>query len=388
MKPIYLKEKNIFIKRSNFSNPNTYNALDSALAFLAFGVAFFIINLLFTLILKNVDTSNIILLLAGLSIFVSQGTIFLIALIFSKVKKVSLYSGGGYICKFDFVNILMGLVACLAGYALLSPTHMAFSQDITQIIIAIKEQYFPDGSDIVTQPGLIGVIDSLSAFALVAPLVTITIGVLPAICEEALFRGVIMRGLRQFGDVFAIICSAGIFAIMHGNYEQLILQFTIGLIIATAVMLTDNIFVGMAIHCCYNVFVLLFALYGELLGLLIPSFTAFYEVITIIMGFVLAIVAIIYFVKMLLASYKNQILKNPKQPKATKYFLTKDDKFTNDIVVKNYVEVEENFYKKGTTYQFYDGKKFVDFNKRSNKVASIIVLVVACIISLVNIFVY
>ncbi|MBQ6119877.1 MAG: CPBP family intramembrane metalloprotease, partial [Clostridia bacterium] len=44
--------------------------------------------------------------------------------------------------------------------------------------------------------------------------------VLPALLEELIFRGYIMQPLRRYGDWFAIITSALIFGLVHGNMMQ------------------------------------------------------------------------------------------------------------------------------------------------------------------------
>lgn len=56
------------------------------------------------------------------------------------------------------------------------------------------------------------------------------LAVLPAIFEELLFRGIILNGLRQYGKWTAILGSAGLFTLLHGNIDQLIYPFLLGLI--------------------------------------------------------------------------------------------------------------------------------------------------------------
>lgn len=58
------------------------------------------------------------------------------------------------------------------------------------------------------------------------------LAVLPAIFEELLFRGIILNGLRQYGKWTAIIVSALLFALIHGNIDQLVYPFLLGLIFA------------------------------------------------------------------------------------------------------------------------------------------------------------
>lgn len=52
------------------------------------------------------------------------------------------------------------------------------------------------------------------------------------IAEEIMFRGVIFQGLRKYGRSFAILASALLFGIYHGNLLQGIFAFVIGILFA------------------------------------------------------------------------------------------------------------------------------------------------------------
>ena len=73
-----------------------------------------------------------------------------------------------------------------------------------------------------------------------------------AFCEELLFRGVILSGLRKFGMRIAVIISALIFMLMHGNAEQTVHQFIIGLVVGYAFFATGNLWIGFFIHAFNN----------------------------------------------------------------------------------------------------------------------------------------
>ena len=60
----------------------------------------------------------------------------------------------------------------------------------------------------------------------------LTIALLPAVCEETLFRGALLRGLAtRFHAPVAIVLSALVFSAYHMNLVQLIPTFTLGLMI-------------------------------------------------------------------------------------------------------------------------------------------------------------
>lgn len=82
--------------------------------------------------------------------------------------------------------------------------------------------------------------------------------VLPAICEELLFRGVIARALATaWSHRKAIIVSALAFALSHHSPYQLFGPFTSGLIAGYITLRTDSIVPAMLTHFCHNAVVVL-----------------------------------------------------------------------------------------------------------------------------------
>ena len=75
---------------------------------------------------------------------------------------------------------------------------------------------------------------------------------LPAICEEIFFRGFVMRSFERYSPVAAIILSSVAFAIMHGNLQQIVYAFILGLILGTVVMVTDSLLAGTVMHFTLN----------------------------------------------------------------------------------------------------------------------------------------
>ncbi len=75
---------------------------------------------------------------------------------------------------------------------------------------------------------------------------------LPAICEEFFFRGLVLRAFERHSKISAILISSATFAIMHGNLQQLLYAFMIGLLLGTLTVLTDSILAGTVIHFTLN----------------------------------------------------------------------------------------------------------------------------------------
>ncbi|MDO4961788.1 MAG: CPBP family intramembrane metalloprotease, partial [Eubacteriales bacterium] len=69
--------------------------------------------------------------------------------------------------------------------------------------------------------------------------------------EEFVFRGVLLKGLKPFGKVFAITVSAVCFSLMHGDIEQILFTFAVGVILAYTAM-EYSIFASFLLHIFNN----------------------------------------------------------------------------------------------------------------------------------------
>lgn len=78
------------------------------------------------------------------------------------------------------------------------------------------------------------------------------IAVLPAVCEEILFRGMIQRGMERLGAGWSIFLSGLVFGLFHFDFQRLAAQTFIGFIAAYAVYRTGSIFNGMILHFMNN----------------------------------------------------------------------------------------------------------------------------------------
>lgn len=89
---------------------------------------------------------------------------------------------------------------------------------------------------------------------------TVQIAFIPSLVEEFALRGVIMQPLRKYGDRFAIVMSAIVFALMHGNMVQAPFAFIAGITIGYFVISTGSIWTGVLIHFFNNLFSSIIAL--------------------------------------------------------------------------------------------------------------------------------
>lgn len=99
------------------------------------------------------------------------------------------------------------------------------------------------------------------------PVISILGGaILPALIEEFALRGVVLGSLRRFGDTFAIIVSAAIFGIMHGNLEQIPFAFVIGLYLGFITVKTGSVWAAVLLHLINNGFAFAFSIFASILG--------------------------------------------------------------------------------------------------------------------------
>lgn len=82
----------------------------------------------------------------------------------------------------------------------------------------------------------------------------IQLSVFAPLCEEFIFRGIVLQNLRKYGDLFAVIVSSILFGMLHGNFAQTPFAFAVGVALAFAVIETGSIWVSILIHCIINSF--------------------------------------------------------------------------------------------------------------------------------------
>jgi uncharacterized protein len=80
----------------------------------------------------------------------------------------------------------------------------------------------------------------------------INIVVIPPIVEEMVFRGLLLQGLRRFGDGFAIIASAIFFGLYHANFVQTVFAVFCGIIMGLVVVRTHSLLPSILIHFMNN----------------------------------------------------------------------------------------------------------------------------------------
>lgn len=82
----------------------------------------------------------------------------------------------------------------------------------------------------------------------------ITVGILGPICEELIFRGLMFRRMCEYTKpAIAVIASALVFAIYHGNIVQGVYAFVLGIVMAVCYQRFQTLWASIVIHVAANI---------------------------------------------------------------------------------------------------------------------------------------
>lgn len=90
-------------------------------------------------------------------------------------------------------------------------------------------------------------------------LVLFSTALLPAVLEELVFRGIILKGSMQYGKIAALVLSTFCFALFHGSIEQVIYQLVLGGVLGLAYITTGDLKLSMLMHFLNNATILVYA---------------------------------------------------------------------------------------------------------------------------------
>ncbi len=76
--------------------------------------------------------------------------------------------------------------------------------------------------------------------------------VVAPICEELIYRHLLLRPLRRYGDMQAAVISSLIFGLGHFNFDQFLYTFLFGFSLAVAAIRRDSIIPSVIIHMVNN----------------------------------------------------------------------------------------------------------------------------------------
>ncbi len=368
------------LKANKYYNPNNFNAVDGLLSYVVLLLACFLAGKVLQPIINYIAENKIIsdyFLLEILIGVISQGIILAVAVVFFKVKKVGFFSGEGYTFKLNTVDVLMSIMLALGIGCCVHVLHMNFLDDMTGIFgdlgLSIPERIIDNSNPIY-----------------VMIYVFIIVPIFPAIIEELLFRGVVMRGMAEKGTTFSIFGSALLFATMHGSVGMLILQFFVGLIIGVVVTITKNHLYGVIIHFSNNLFLSIVLALPKTAGEVSPHLQFLVSAFVTLYGVVFLIVSAFYFLKKFLAKYKAEILgvkkQKPSFEKKPVVCYSYENSCGTEYYLKEYESIDKSLLK-DKNFVFLYKDKFCKLNKNSNDKLCYLLFGVALILSIVLIFI-
>ncbi len=136
-------------------------------------------------------------------------------------------------------NVMMGLGVCSVGNF---GTH--FLSDVLESVV----KHFDNKFEVPSSNVQFGT--GFNSFLLTI----LCIGILPALLEEFAFRGVILGLLRtKLSDGTAIVISAVLFGMVHGNLEQMPFAFIVGLALGYSVVNNGSLLPAILIHAANNI---------------------------------------------------------------------------------------------------------------------------------------
>ena len=106
--------------------------------------------------------------------------------------------------------------------------------------------------------------------------------VLPALCEEFVYRGILCHEYEKGGVMRAVLISSLFFSLLHFNLQNFPVYFFAGAILALTLYATRSVFGAIIAHFLYN----LFGLFGQ------PYINTFYNITSSTKLFVFVIVMI------------------------------------------------------------------------------------------------
>lgn len=140
----------------------------------------------------------------------------------------------------------------------------------------------------------------------------VVVGIMPAICEELVFRGVILNGFSKYKKWGMVMLSATMFMLMHLSINQSIYQLFLGILLALVVIETGSIISSMILHLTNNIVILLSNYIYNINGIVTTNeynFTAWnciYPILVAIVG----VVEVMFLIKLLRYITKQKNLKN------------------------------------------------------------------------------
>ncbi len=217
------------MKKEGFEKKSGFGFGESGVVVLAALVA----EILFQVVLSLLPLSDGAF--TWIAVVMNQAIFFGTVLFFARRKKVSFIEMTGIKRGFKLKYLPLLFLIALFSIAAFAPLAGLFSS----LLQKFGYSYSPDYHVSFSSPGL---------FALAF----LALSILPAIGEETLLRGALLSGAKEKSPLFAVLYSAAIFALFHGNAVQLVHQFLLGVVMAYLALTLRTILSSALIHFVNN----------------------------------------------------------------------------------------------------------------------------------------
>jgi len=322
------------MKKENYSfntGAKTYlfSIIGMILASLLFTNIVFLVSQSFGVSVEEAQQLNWVLFL---NIFLSEIVFFatfLVVALFNK-KTVNIFKATSLNFKIDvrilFITILMSLICFFSSINMTGLVNYGFS--------------FVSSIELTNSLGV--TLNNFGDFILTVLL----LAVLPAICEELIFRGVIFNSLKQrFSAKTAVIISSIMFALIHFSIYKTFFQLILGIMLGFLVSLTGTLIYGVVFHFINNFSIVLMNYLFAGKPVLEFQNWGVKEVILSILIFIIGFSIIFFLFKLI----RNLIKKNDKivnlenEIKEKEIEKTKDKKDANkQLLINNKLSSNEN----------------------------------------------
>jgi len=348
------------LKSPSRYNPNNHTSLGCALLYIVMLTTFLGLPYLLDL----VDFSQRIYEASGndyyfllcVNALLSQGVIVAFGLVYSAIKGVNPVCGGGYRVRFDFTHILFACMIVVGVQLCFTSLHVNFAESAESVFDLVD---IPEIDESLISGNIVW------AFVYLA-----MVAVLPAVCEEIVFRGVLMRGFARFGGFASVIISSVMFSLFHGNFQQVILQFLGGVAIGACVYVTKNFLIGCVMHFFNNLFASWYVVY-ELL--FVDRFAGVNAVYSTVIGIVLLIAGCYYYFKLYLVEkgYQKRTLLYGKEYRALPVLMSAENRAESSSIVIDAMQIDEFKRYYPDAMRFKRGR-FISLNREGKALPSII----------------
>ena len=145
----------------------------------------------------------------------------------------------------------------------------------------------------------------------------ISVGIVGPICEELVFRKLLIDRFSRFGNTFAVIVSGLMFGLFHVNLQQFFYAFALGVIFGYIYVKTRNIVYSSILHMIINSYTSVLVLWGlsgygtDLVKTAVYNLSLVLEVVMALVGCVLYIISV--------SKKKIKITENAVEPGNTSY---------------------------------------------------------------------